>query len=102
MQNGQDRPRFGRIKKFIAMPRCRRWAGLRLAIANNTSHNQLWVIHRRPECRGQGIAKFPTFMDRAWHAWVQVARKATRPGETPDKGVQTSFVKGEIRVTITQ
>ena len=51
------------VEELVALPRSGERAGLSLAITNDDSGNQIWVIEDGAKAVGDGIAKLAAFVD---------------------------------------
>src|SRR6266704_3254380 len=84
------------------MPCCGCRAGLSLSIANNTSYDEVRIVHRSTKGSSQRIAQLAAFMDRPRYARVAMAGDTTQQGETPDELVQPGTVKRQLGVIFLQ
>ncbi len=65
MQDRQDNPVAHRIEELVGMPARRQRARLRLAVADDTGHDQIGVVIGGAIGVGEGVAEFAAFMNRA-------------------------------------
>src|SRR5579884_3390598 len=63
VQNRQDRAITRRVQKRRAFPRARKRTCLCFAVANDSSHEQVWIIEGRAECMGKHVTELTAFMD---------------------------------------
>src|SRR5438034_880792 len=101
MQDGQHRSVRSRIKKSIAVPRCRERAGLRLAVAHDAGDNQVRVVERGAVRVSKGIAEFATLMNGARRFRRRVARNAAREGKLPEETTHSVDVLPDRRIDFT-
>lgn len=75
VQDGNDSARLGRVKILDGMPGCSGRTSLGLAIADNTGHDEVGLVHDGAEGNRESIAQLATLMDRAWGLGIDVAAR---------------------------
>src|SRR5262245_27354930 len=81
VENRENHPVGNGIEKFVRMPACRQWAGLRFAIADDTSYNKIRIVEGCSVGMRERVAKFAALVDRAGRLRRHVARDAARERE---------------------
>lgn len=80
------------------MPARRERPGLRLAIANDASNDQVWIVERRAKGVGKRIAQFPAFMYRPRRFRRHMARNAARERELRKEPLHPFFIGQDLRI----
>ena len=81
-----------RIQKLVGVPAGRQGAGFGLAVADDAGDDQIRIVESGTISMDQGIAQFPTFMDRARRFRRHVTGNSIRPGELPEQPMQSAPV----------
>src|SRR5208283_1613032 len=78
MQYGEDRAIRGGIEEFIGVPARSQGARFRLAIADDASDNQIWIVESGAESVREGIAELAALMNGAGSFRRDVTRDPAR------------------------
>ena len=100
VEDREDGTAGPRVEEAVAVPGRGRRPGLGLAVADDARHEQVRVVHRRPERGRQRIAELAAFVDRARRTGRQVAREAARPRERADEPLDARRVARHVRIEL--
>src|SRR6266566_1733603 len=98
MQNGKHRSIANRVEKLDALPGTLQRPCFCLAIANDRSNNQVWIIKCGPKGVGEDVAEFSSFMDGAWSRYADVTWHASRRRELAKEQVHTLCILRHFRI----
>src|SRR5450432_2311531 len=82
------------------MPGRRQWAGLRLAVTNDTRHDQLRIVEHRTERMTQRIAELASLMDRTRTLRRCVARDPAGERKLQKQFAKSGFVLTDVRIDL--
>src|SRR5205823_1865823 len=97
-QDGQHGSIGSRIQESIAMPRCREWTGLRLAVAHDARNYQVRVVERGAMRVSKSVAEFTAFMNGTRRFWRRMARNSTWERKLPKKTAHSLSVLRDRRI----
>jgi len=89
MEYGKNRTVASGIEELVGVPTGREGTGFSFAVPNNTTDNQVRIIKSGAISVGQGIAKFPAFMNRSGGLGCHMTRNAIWPGKLPKQPMQS-------------
>src|SRR6266511_4273671 len=82
------------------MPARRQGAGLRLAVAHDTSDEQVRIVEGRSVCVRERVAELAALVDRARGLRCDVARNPARKRELPEELAQSRRVAPDVRIDL--
>ena len=100
MQDRQHRAIGGRIEELIGMPRRGQRSGLRLAIADDASDDEIGIVEHRPERMAERVAQFSALVDRARALRRGMAGDASRKGELEEELPQPGLILADVGVDL--
>ena len=83
------------VHELVGLPRSCKWAGLCLAVADNSDCQQGWVVQDSAVCVGQGVAQLAALVDGAWSLRCVVGRDSTWVREAAEELLEALFIVGD-------
>ena len=83
------------VHELVGLPRSCKWAGLCLAVADNSDCQQGWVVQDSAVCVGQGVAQLAALVDGAWSLRCVVGRNSAWIRETAEELLEALFIVGD-------
>ena len=100
MQNRKNCTVADRIQELIALPGGGKRAGLRLAVTNGNSGNQIRIIEYSSECMRNGIAELTALVDGAGSLRCAVRRNAARERELLEQLLHSVNILRDVRIDL--
>ena len=100
VQNGQHGTIGDGVHEFIAVPRGRQRAGLRLTIAHHAGGNEVRIIRHGTEGVGQRIAQLTALMDGAGSLRRYMTGDAAGEGEPLEELLHAVLVPGDVGIDL--
>ena len=89
------------VHKLVGLPRSCKWAGLCLAVADNSNCKQGWVVQNSAVCVGQSVAQLAALVDGAWGFRCIVGRNSARIREAAEELLKTLFIVSDKWIGLT-
>src|SRR5690606_10848558 len=89
------------VEELVAVPTGGQRTGLRLAIADHASNNQIGIVKRRAVGMAQSVAQFSPFVNAARRFRGDVAGDTARKAELFEKSFHALGVLADVGVHLT-
>ena len=83
------------VHELVGLPRSCKWAGLCLAVADNSDCQQGWVVQDSAVSVGQGVAQLAALVDGTWSLRCVVGRNSAWVREAAEELLEALFIVGD-------